>query len=181
MTDTPYVQPADLTVRLAADSDTPLLAAWTTDELTQEWCGDEVWLHQVLDQETPYVFELDGRVVALITGDIYDQYMVSLTLVVDPAVRGRGIGRAALTRIIEDRVFADRELRAEISWRNRASIATVMHVHFTEDEPDLEVRHSMWGRVADQQEAVQHFNRWSERNTPTEEDWMLDDGESWDA
>jgi len=180
----PMPHPADtgaggLSFRAPTAEDERAVRCWVSDPACEEWLGGLEWAQYALEQEQPFIVcGPDGRAVAMVTGDIYDEWSVMLSLVVDPAARGRGIGAAALQQVIEQRLFGDRELRAEISWRNRASVATFMKARFVEDEPDYETRHSIWSRCMDDEErARERFEVWKGRGGPLEADY--DPGEDW--
>jgi len=171
----PMPHPADiaaaiepLSFRTPTQDDERAVRSWMSDPACEEWLGGLEWAQYAFEQEQPFIFSgPDGRAVALVTGDIYDEWSVMLSLVVDPAARGRGIGSQALQQVIEQRLFGDRELRAEISWRNRASVAAFMKALFVEDEPDFETRHSIWSRrMDDEKRARERFEVWAGRGGP---------------
>ena len=126
-------------LRDATSADTPLLATWMDDD-ADEWVGDANWVTENVDGAL--IYERDGQPAAFALVEL-DEGDATVTVVVDPAQRGNGVGTAAIRALI-DRYTPEYTLWAEISWRNGASEAAFTKAGFSEYERDHEVGHSYW-------------------------------------
>ena len=100
MTDASRPSPADLVLRPMRPEDVPaaerLCRASRWNQTTREW---DLFLRVAGDH--CLVAELEGRVVGTAVTTVYDEAVAWIAMVlVDPAERGRGIGRTLLARAI---------------------------------------------------------------------------------
>jgi len=117
------LQGAMVRLRPVVDADIPELARIrATPEVHEHWRGGDDMIAAVKKdlaepESTPYVIELDGRVVGWIqwqAEDEPDYRHASMDLYVDPAVHNRGVGADALRTLARNLIAVHGHHRLEI-------------------------------------------------------------------
>ncbi|WP_375504061.1 GNAT family N-acetyltransferase [uncultured Jatrophihabitans sp.] len=120
----PVDEPAGLHVRPAGEDDRAVV-----DTLIREGFGDPRGGREHMDGTA--VAELDGRVVATLAVERHNSRAGVYGFVVDPALQGRGIGRAVLGRMCRDlRADGVEEVHLEVEVRNERALGLYTSLGF---------------------------------------------------
>jgi RimJ/RimL family protein N-acetyltransferase len=127
-----------LTLRPLAEDDLPIVSRWFEDEEARRWLGGPDWPAKALRLveslgQLAFVAVDDGRPVGLLDCEVYDDRRASFAIAIDPTLRRKGVGIAAVEALIAHPSMTDvTELFAGVEEGNAASVRLLLRCGFVQ-------------------------------------------------